>query len=341
MAQTQTAFVTGGTGFLGLNLVEQLTQAGWRVVALHRRQSNLNYLKRFDVDLVEGAVEDRSSLERALPQGVDAVFHVAADVSFWSRNNLRQTQCNVDGTRNMVAAALARGARKFIHTSTSGVYGLQRQPFDETAPKLGRDFWVNYMRTKAQAEEEVLSGIERGLDAVMLNPANIVGRYDVQGWARLMRLALEARLPRVPPGSSSFCHASEVARAHIAAVARGRKGANYLLGGPDARYVELLTTLGEVAGQAIRARTAPKPAVRFAARIGGLIARFTKREPMITLEGAAYLCSNLICRCDRAVAELGYAIVPLRAMVEDWYRWSLAEGLIARRADSHQPAQSA
>jgi nucleoside-diphosphate-sugar epimerase len=333
MAQTRTAFVTGGTGFLGLNLIEQLTQAGWRVVALHRRQSNLTYLKRFDVDLVEGAVEDRTSLERVLPPEVDAVFHVAADVSFWSRNNLRQTQCNVDGTHNMVAAALARGARKFIHTSSSGVYGLQRQPFDETAPKLGRDSWVNYMRTKAQAEEEVLRGIEHGLDAVMLNPANIIGRYDVLGWARLMRLALDAKLARVPPGSSSFCHGPEVARAHIAAVTQGRTGANYLLGGPDAQYVELLTTLGEVAGRAIRTRTAPKPAVRFAARVGGLISRFTRREPVITLEGAAYLCSNLICRSDRAVAELGYAIVPLRAMVEDWYRWSMAEGIIGRTAD--------
>src|SRR5437764_8115726 len=156
MGQALTAFVTGGTGFLGLNLVEQLMRAGWRVVALHRAQSKLTYLQRFAVELVEGAVEDRVSLERAVPSGVDAVFHVAADVSFWSRNNLRQTRCNVDGTRNMVAVALARGARKFIHTSTSGVYGLQRQPFDETAPKLGRDSWVNYMRTTAQAEEEVL-----------------------------------------------------------------------------------------------------------------------------------------------------------------------------------------
>ena len=228
-----------------------------------------------------------------------------------------------------------RKARKFIRTSTSGVYGLQRQPFDETAPKLGRDSWVNYMKTKAQAEDEVLKGIERGLDAAMLNPANIIGRYDVQGWARLMRLSLDGKLLLLPPGSSSFCHAPEVARAHIAAVRRGRTGENYLLGGPNARYVELITTVGAVAGQKVCTATVPKAVPRFAARVGGLIARFTRREPMITLEGAAYLCANLICRSDKATKELNYAMVPLRTMVEDWYRWSTTEGIIGSSVNGH------
>src|SRR3954451_23508421 len=115
----RTAFVTGATGFLGLNLVEQLTGLGWTAVALHRPTSDLTYLKRFPVRLVEGAVEDAASLERAVPEGVDAVFHAAADVTFWSRHRERQTRTNVDGTRNVVAAALRRGARKVVHTSTT------------------------------------------------------------------------------------------------------------------------------------------------------------------------------------------------------------------------------
>jgi nucleoside-diphosphate-sugar epimerase len=326
MTQQPTAFVTGATGFLGLNLVEQLVRAGWRVVALHRPHSDLSYLQRFPVALAAGAVEDRASLERAMPRQVDAVFHVAADVSFWARNKARQAQCNVAGTRNLVAVALAQQARRFIHTSTSGVYGLQPGPFAETAPKLGKDSWVSYMRTKAQAEEEVYQGIARGLDAVLLNPANILGRYDRHGWAKLLHLALAGKLLRVPPGSSSFCHAAEVARAHLAAVTRGRTGECYLLGGADARYAELVATAGDVAQKKVCTRTAPALAVRLLARISGWVSRLTDREPTITPEAAAYLCANLFCRSDKAIQELGYSPVSLRAMVEDWYRWTTAEG---------------
>jgi nucleoside-diphosphate-sugar epimerase len=230
--------------------------------------------------------------------------------------------------------ALKRGARRLIHTSTSGVYGLQSRPFDETAPKLGLTSWVNYMRTKAQAEEEVQRGIDRGLDAVLLNPANIVGRYDQTGWARLLRLALDGKLFRVPPGSSSFCHAAEVARAHIAAVRHGKTGANYLLGGADGRYADLICAAGEVAGQTVRARVIRTPLLRMAARVSGWLSHWTDREPLITPEGSAYLCSHLICKSDRAVRELGYTPVPLRRMVEDWYHWSHAEGLLGNRLTS-------
>src|SRR6476620_3398012 len=135
------AFVTGSTGFVGLNLIEQLTAAGWNVVALHRQGSDLTYLKRFDVQRVVGDIADLAAVERAMPEKVDAVFHTAADLSSWSRNNERQTQNNIVGTQNVVTAALKKRARRFVHTSTSSVYGLISTPIDETAPQLGRGSW--------------------------------------------------------------------------------------------------------------------------------------------------------------------------------------------------------
>src|SRR5206468_1263702 len=93
----RTAFVSGGTGFLGLNLVEQLVAGGWSVVALRRPQSDLTYLERFPVRLVAGTLQDAASLERSMPERVDAVFHAAADVSFWSHHKRRQFRTNVIG----------------------------------------------------------------------------------------------------------------------------------------------------------------------------------------------------------------------------------------------------
>ena len=130
----------------------------------------------------------------------------------------------------MVAAALAKRAKKFVHTSTTSVYGMQPQPFDETAPKLGKDV-LNYQRSKTAAEEEVARGIAEGLDAVMLNPANVIGRYDWSTWSQFIRLAANRKLFRIPPGRACYADVNAVVRAHVAAVDKGRTGENYLLGG--------------------------------------------------------------------------------------------------------------
>ena len=115
----KTAFVTGGTGFIGINLIELLVNEGWDITALHRPASNLTYLKRFPIKLAEGSLTDRESLDRAIPEGTDVVFHVAGDTSFWSKNNARQNATNVDGTRNMVEAAASKEVGTFIHTSSN------------------------------------------------------------------------------------------------------------------------------------------------------------------------------------------------------------------------------
>ncbi|MGZ5917304.1 MAG: NAD-dependent epimerase/dehydratase family protein [Methyloceanibacter sp.] len=218
----KTAFVTDGTGFIGLNLVEHLSRSGWDVIALHRPNSRLTQLQKYPVRLVQGEIEDAASL--------DAVFHVAGDVSLWSGHRERQWRTNVEGTRNIVSTAPAKRARKFIHTSTVSVYGMQTEPFDETAPKLGRDSF-NYQRSKTAAEDEVAKGIKRGLDAVFLNPANVIGPHDWSTWSRFIRLAANRQLFRIPPGRACYADVGAVVRAHVAAIEKGRTGHNYLLGG--------------------------------------------------------------------------------------------------------------
>src|ERR1700687_6438102 len=108
----KSAFVTGATGFVGLNLVEELVRQGWQVTALHRVESDLAELGRFPVTLMPGDITDAASLRAATPEDVDAVVHVAGNSNLWSRRNARQTRENVEGTRNAVEAARARGAEE-------------------------------------------------------------------------------------------------------------------------------------------------------------------------------------------------------------------------------------
>jgi dihydroflavonol-4-reductase len=240
---------------------------------------------------------------------------------------------NVEGTRNVVAAALRRGVRKFVHTSTTSVYGFATPPFDETAPHGGRGSWFHYMHTKTLAEDEVRHGITQGLDAVILNPANIIGRYDRHNWARLIRLAAAGTLPRVPPGRGSFCHGVEVARAHLAAVEQGRIGENYILGGADASYQDVVRIIGELVGRRLERPTVPAGLLRVAGAVLGALSRVTGNEPLVTPEGAAFLSADLTCQSDKAVRELRYRPASLRTMLEDSYRWLQSEGLVPARTD--------
>jgi dihydroflavonol-4-reductase len=328
----RSAFVTGANGFVGLNLVEELLRQGWQVTAMHRPTSDVTYLRRLAAERVEGDVTDAASVRRAMPEAVDVVFHVAGDTGLWSGNNVRQDRINIEGTRNTVAAALARRAGRLVATSTMSVLGMQSGRLDERSPRLGHVSPVNYQRSKYFAEEEVRAGMARGLDAVILNPAAIVGAYDTRTCARLFRAVAEGRLPGVPPGALSFCHAREVARAHVAAAARGRTGESYALGGTDASVLELVGEIGAVLGRKVPARTLPAWLVRAAGWAGAVRGALTGRAPEITPELArmslrTYSCTYS-CNCEKAVRELDFRIVPLRDMVADCAAWMIAEGLL-------------
>jgi dihydroflavonol-4-reductase len=93
-----TAFVTGGTGFLGKNLIQDLVARGDRVIAIHRSTSDTSELARMGAELVVCGLDDVDALARAMPDGVDVVCHVAGDISWWSRNAEPQRRTNVDGT---------------------------------------------------------------------------------------------------------------------------------------------------------------------------------------------------------------------------------------------------
>lgn len=325
---TKTAFVTGATGFLGLNLVQHLIEQGWAVTALHRPSSSLTYLKRFPVTLVTGEIEEAASLDRVLLEGLDAVFHVAGDVSFWSGHRARQLRTNVEGTRNMAAAAHRKGVGRFVYTSTIAVYGTPPGPFDETAPHLGKASPIGYLHSKALAEEEVQKAVLEGLDAVILNPANIVGPYDLSNWSRLFRLVAEGTLPGAPPGRAPFCHVAEVAKAHLTAFERGHTGENYILAGTEASYIEAFAVVGRLLGHSVPKKPLPAFALALVGRLGELGSRLTHKEPDLTPEMATLLSSVILCRSDKAARELGYQAVPLQTMFEDCYRWMVAEGMM-------------
>lgn len=256
--RAKTAVVTGATGFLASHLTEQLLRRSWQVVALSRNGSDTSLLQRFakenpqgKLSLVSGDITDYASLQRAVPKDTAVMFHVAALVMPWFGANNQMYDVNVLGTRNIVNVCLEKNVQKLVHTSSDAVFRgphrlLQDVMVTELVPHFGLFNWQGYDNTKALAELEVLAGIEDGQWATILNPAGILGKYDINGFARVGRMLKRNELPAIPNCTYSMASAYEISLAHIAAAERGRLGRNYLLCGPTISYSDLINVVQTV-----------------------------------------------------------------------------------------------
>ena len=306
----KTAFVTGASGFIGVNLVNQLGLAGWDVTAMHRASSDLDFLSRFPAQRVIGDITDAASLDTAMPEGVDAVFHVAGNVSFDAAGDAAQNKDNIDGTRNMVACALTKKARRFIHTSSGASWGLQDNvEINEESPTNIDDIPINYFRTKKLAEKEALKGVALGLDVVVINPANVVGPFDGVIWGPFVQAVAQGSLEKVGTGGAAFCHVEEVARSHIAAFGKARRGERYLLAGAQASFAEVGETVADLVGG-----RAPRASL--------------ERDPGMSPEMFNLMSLNQVIDCSKAIRELGFKPVALKTMYGDLCAWMREEGLL-------------
>jgi dihydroflavonol-4-reductase len=324
----RSAFVTGGTGFVGLNLVKELMIRGWDVTALHRPSSDLKYLKRFRPKLAVGAITDAAGLASALPQGTDTLFHVAGNTSMWRKGDAEQTRDNVEGTRNVVEAALARGVRRLIVTSSISAYGPVSGEVTEETPSRAANSRVNYQKSKWQAQEIARAAKSRGLEVVIMQPGAIIGPYDIGTWSRIFVMVRDAKLPGVPASGLTFTHVRECVAAHIAAADKGENGGQYLLGGENKTMLDLVREISALLGKPAPTKEISPRLLRMIAFAGDFASNFTGKRPAITREIVDGMSKNATVTSAKAQRELGYRIVSLKDMVKDCYDWMVAEGRI-------------
>jgi nucleoside-diphosphate-sugar epimerase len=322
---TRNAFVTGATGFVGLNLVQRLVADGWDVTALHRPSSDLTYLRRFNSRLVVGEITDADSINSALPKSCDTVFHVAGNTNLWRRKNTEQTRDNVDGTRNVVEACIAKGVRRLIVTSSISAYGSVSGAVTDETRSLAATSWINYQKTKWEAQEIALAAITRGLEVVILQPGGIIGPYDLGNWSRLFYMVRDGKLRGVPPGTRTFAHVREVVAAHIAAADAGENGSQYILGGTNARMLDLVQEIARLLGKPVPTRETPLFLIKTVAAVSGFVSTLTGREPSVTPEMADAFGREITVTADKAQRDLGFKVVPLKTMVKDCHDWLVAE----------------
>lgn len=317
--------VTGATGFVGSAVVRTLLDAGQRVRALVRTTSRLDNLRGLDVETVTGDLCAPETLVAAV-QGCRGVFHVAADYRMWVPRPSEIYATNVRGSRNLLLAAAHAGVQRIVYTSSVATLGTNKDgtPADEETPASYEDMIGHYKRSKYLAERKVRALAKiHGLDVVIVNPAAPVGPRDIKPTptGRLILDAARGRMPAYVDTGLDIVHVADVAAGHWLAWQRGTRGRRYVLGGENLTLQEILTRVARISGHRPPRWRLPPDAVLPVARIAEAWARFSGREPRVTVAGVELSRKRMFFSHARASRELGYAPRPAQAALEDAVRW--------------------
>lgn len=313
--------VTGATGLLGNNIVRSLLERQADEVRVLARRPDDRSLENLRVDVVRGDVRERDAVLRAA-EGCQAILHSAAAVQLgWTKLD-EHRQINVEGTRHIVEAARAVGAR-LVHISTVDTLGIGQpdRPVKEDDSKEGK-VPCTYVTTKREAEAVVEEGIAAGLDAVIVHPGFMLGPWDWKPSSGRMLLAVaKTWTPVAPTGGCSACDVRDVAGGAIAAMEKGPRGRHYILAGHNISYFDLWRQMAE-------ASNARPPVMRvgplmrvLAGRAGDLKARLTGNEGDVNSAAIAMSCQWHYYSSARAEQELGYRIRPLDESLRDAWSW--------------------
>lgn len=320
----QTAVVTGAAGFLGRHLVERLIAEGWQVTAFCRIGDRTEVLPA-GVRIAMGNLLDPGSLDAACAETQSSVvFHLAGNTTTWARHREQQLTDNVDGTRNVIAAAERAGARRLVYTSSISAYGWQPGVrLDEQSPSNVETKGDGYGRSKYAAEQLVKAASRDGrLSAVILNPVNVVGRYDATNWARQLIVPIATgKLRVVPPGSATWICVDDVIEAHLAAVDAPVEGANVILGGAEASFLQVVQDIAELLGRPKPTRPTRASVLRAAFVAAQVKAVVTRGEPELTLAKYRRATGNLLVDDSLAQHLLGLRRTPLLDMLADTIDW--------------------
>lgn len=315
------AVVTGGSGYVGVNLVPVLREAGFSVRVLDRGRHPL--LPIDDVQFVPGDVRDPAAVRSAFAHA-DVVFHLAALISVSGDMGGLVEQVNVTGVANVAAAARQAGVRRFVHCGSVHAFDTDVPgPIDETSPKAERPELPAYDRSKAAGERALQREVELGLDAVIVNPTGIIGPRD-PGPSRTGRLLATMRrraLPAVVEGGFDWVDVRDVTAGLLAAQRHGRTGQNYLLAGHRASLRELADLVAAITGGRPTPFTLPVWFARVWSPLAGVLARWSDNPLLYTSDTLHAVRAFPEIDDSRARAELGHDPRPLEQTLRDLFDW--------------------
>ena len=325
--------VTGASGHVGNNLVRRLLSEGRQVrVLVHRNTSTFDGL---NIEKVRGDICDADSL-KAVFAGADIVYHLAARVSIESSGWETLHSINTEGTRNVADACIQQNVRRLIHFSS--IDAIEQKPIhtpvNEKSPLAHSKQHPPYDRSKASGEAEVKAAIERGLDAVIVNPTAIIGPYDFQPSHQGQMLLSMARgsLPTLIKGGFDWVDVRDVVFGAMQAEKSALRGSRYILGGHWASLSEIARMVEGTTGVPSPGFTCPLWLASAGAPLVTAFEHLRGRRPLYTRASIIAINSNHNISHEKAERDLDYHPRPLELTIRDTLAWFADCGQLSEKS---------
>ncbi len=319
--------LTGGSGFVGGALLERLVVDGREVRALARTKDAMATAESRGAQAVRGDVLDLESLVEAM-RGCEVVFHAAGVNVLCARDPRPMYRANIEGSGNVVRAAVATGVRRMVYTSSASAIGeVHGTVGREDSPHRG-SYLSHYERSKYLAERRVLGWArELGLDVVSVNPSSVQGPGRTGGSARLLLDLVNGKLPVVVETALSIVDVEDCTNGHLLAEADGVPGERYLLNGFTIDVREAVALLRRLTGQPRKVRFAPQWLASPAGELAQAARAITRRDLPFCREAVRTLLHGHRYDGSRAERDLGLVYTPMEETVRRTLAWYAERGL--------------
>jgi nucleoside-diphosphate-sugar epimerase len=304
-------FVTGGTGFIGGEVVRQLRERGDDVACLVRNPEKGKKVAAASCELVSGDLGDREAIHTGM-EGCDAVIHAAAvyEVGIPKSQHPAMREANVVGTEIVLGAARDAGIAKIVYVSTVGAFGnTHGRVVDETYEHPGKEFTSYYEETKWEAHKVAKRMMADGLPCTIVQPGGVYGPGDTSQVADLLEQFLDGKLPLLPFPELGICmtHVEDIAAGILLALDKGRTGEDYVLSGPVTTMREAIEVVAGISGRKAPKRALPTSLMKAMTPIGPLVGKLMGQPPNLrelisSADGVTFWASH-----EKASRELGYA----------------------------------
>lgn len=311
------ALVTGATGLIGFNIVQQLLQTGHRVRVLARAPEKARLLFGDTCEVVRGDVTEPASLPAAVA-GCQRVYHAAGFPEQWMKDPDIFQRVNVAGTRNLLEACKSAGVDRVIYTSTIDIFAARAgQTYDESVLE-SRPKGTHYGRSKQDADRLAVAFQQGGMDIVFLHPSGVYGPGPMDS-PKLNQLIINLHRRRIPmllPGGFSVVYSEDVARGHLLAAEKGRSGDRFIL---SQAYYQLVQVVKIISQQLGIHRTPPVMPLwmgHVVATAGEALSSITGKPPLISKGVLNFMQWGAVPSSDHARRVLGWSPIPFEEGVE-------------------------
>jgi dihydroflavonol-4-reductase len=323
-------FLTGATGFLGSHVARQLLARGAELRLLVRPTSRLDNIADLPAERVVGDLRDLQSLKTGM-SGCEFVFHVAADYRLWTRNGQELYDSNVEGTRNVLAAARDSGVRRVVYTSSVATmgFGNNGRLTDEKTPVTLSNMIGDYKRSKFLAEQLAIEASRSGQNVVVVNPTTPIGERDIKPTptGRIVLDFLRRKFPAYVDTGLNLVDVVDCAQGHLLAMEKAVPGERYILGGENLTLKQILDKLAAITGLPSPKLKLPY-AVAYATGVVDTLVSGTimRREPRVTLDSVRMGRKKMFITSAKAERELGWNPGPVDGALRRAVEWFQANG---------------